>query len=213
MKQAYLFRGIFCIGSIAALIPEGLTAADAPPRVLTRLIFQDDDAKTLKWADLLAGDPPQLGPITLVSGFPELDKEHQSLVQMEAASSLVLVGVRDDDDGQFQSGWILVDTGIDADEHGDHVHWSYPRTPLVRAQVLDKQQGNPAHLYVYDGLFYLANDQKNGFIRVPRCSPEMCSFCRSRVLSSGPRQSDRAKPLEGRPSVANRLEYARSVSR
>ena len=165
MKQARFFLGLFCIGSTATLIPDKLFAVDAPPRVLTRLIFQDDDAKTLKWADLLAGEPPQLGPITAVAGFPQLDKEHQSLVQMEAASGVILVGVRDDDDGQFQSGWVLIDTGVEANEHGDHAHWSAPRTPIVRAQVRDTQQGNPAHLYVYDGMFYLANDQKNGFTR------------------------------------------------
>ncbi|MDB5347288.1 MAG: hypothetical protein JWP89_5665 [Schlesneria sp.] len=159
---------LLCIISFIIIEAESSrsSAADPSPRILTRLIFQDDDAKTLKWADLLVGDPPQLGPIAQVHGFPRLDTKHQSLVQMEAASGLVLVGVRDDEDGQLQSGWILIDTGVDADEHGDHSHWSYPRTPTVRAQVLDKQQGNPAHLYVYDGMFYLANDKKNGFTRL-----------------------------------------------
>lgn len=166
MKLARLFVGLCCVGSTALLMTNELPAADPPPRVLTRLIFQDDDARTLKWADLLAGNPPQLGPIRTVSGLPKLDTEHQSLVQMEAAAGMILVGVRDDDDGQFQSGWVLIDTGVEAEEHGDHSHWSYPRSPMVRAQVLDKQQGNPAHLYVYDGVFYLANDQKNGFTRL-----------------------------------------------
>ncbi len=166
MKLARLFRALCCVGSTALLMTNELPAADPPPRVLTRLIFQDDDARTLKWADLLAGNPPQLGPIRTVSGFPKLDTEHQSLVQMEAAAGMILVGVRDDDDGQFQSGWVLIDTGVDGEEHGEHSHWSYPRSPMVRAQVLDKQQGNPAHLYVYDGVFYLANDQKNGFTRL-----------------------------------------------
>lgn len=166
MKIPRGFLGILYIGCLVTLLPGGVSAADAPPRVLTRLIFQDDDARTLKWADLLAGDPPRLGPIATVAGFPQLDAERQSLVQMEAASGLILVGVRDDDDGQFQSGWILVETGVEAEEHGDHFHWSYPRAPAVRAQVLDQQQGNPAHLYGYEGVFYLANDRKNGFTRL-----------------------------------------------
>jgi hypothetical protein len=140
--------------------------ANDAPRVLTRLFFQDDDSRTLKWADLLAGNPPQLGTVAVVPGFPQIDPQRQSLVQMEAAEGMILVGVRDDDRGQFQSGWILVETGVEADEHGDHFHWSYPRAPKVRASVLDNQQGNPAHLYVYDKVFYIANDQKSGFTRL-----------------------------------------------
>lgn len=166
IKVTRLSFSFCCVVSITVVLTKELPAADPPPRVLTRLFFQDDDATTLKWADLLAGNPPQLGPIGTVSGFPKLDTEHQSLVQMEAAFGVILVGIRDDDGGQFQSGWVLVDTGVEAEEHGDHSHWSYPRSPTVRAQVLDKQQGNPAHLYVYDGVFYLANDQKNGFTRL-----------------------------------------------
>ena len=79
MKATRLFLGLCCVGSIAVVMTNELPAADPPPRVLTRLIFQDDDARTLKWADLLAGNPPQLGPIGTVSGFPKLDTEHQSL--------------------------------------------------------------------------------------------------------------------------------------
>ena len=166
MKQKRILLGAMVAWSLNTWALGQLLATDTPPRVLTRLVFQDDDAKTLNWADLLAGEPPQLGPISTVAGFPKLDAKRQSLVQMEAISSMILVGVRDDEDGQFQSGWVLVDTGVDADEHGDHFHWNYPRTPTVRALVLDKQQGNPAHLYAYDNVFYLANDQKNGFTRL-----------------------------------------------
>lgn len=134
-------------------------------RMAMRIFFQDEDTQMLKWADVPAGGT-SVGVVADVPGFPRLDTERQSLVQMAAASGLLMVGVRDDDDGNFQSGWVLVDTGVEAEDHGDHSHWRYVRPPRVRAVQLDTQQGNPAHLYCYDGVFYLANDQKSGFTRL-----------------------------------------------
>ena len=154
--------GLACLG-----VSEQTLCAETPaPRILTRVVFQDDEARTLRWADVMAGTPPTLGPIRPVAGFPQLDPEHQTLVQMEAAKGFVLVGVRDDDDGQHQSGWVLIETGVAEDDHGDHSHWTYPQEPKVRAAVLDNKQGNPAHLYCYDNIFYLANDRLNGYTRV-----------------------------------------------
>jgi hypothetical protein len=138
----------------------------APPRIATRVFFQDDDARLLKWADLQAGDALTLTAPAPIEGFPKLDVKRQSLVQMEAAAGWLLVGVRDEDDGTFQSGWVLIETGVEEEEHGDHSHWNYVRPPRVRAVQLDDQQGNPAHLYCYDDVFYLANDRKNGYTRI-----------------------------------------------
>lgn len=158
------------LGLISTLLPSGAVHAGGQEPVLTRVLFQDDDARTLKWADLRAGSPPTLGPAQTVPGFPRLDAERQTLVQMEAAHGFVLVGVRDSDSGKFQSGWVLIDTGVEEEEHGDHSHWRYRREPRVRAAVLDQQQGNPAHLYCYDNVFYLANDQNDGYTRVDPAS-------------------------------------------
>lgn len=138
-------------------------AEPGKPRVLTRLFWQDEEARLVKTADLLAGDVPSLSVIATIPGFPTLDTKRQSLVQMEAAGGLLLVGVRDDDDGKFQSGWVLIETGVAEEEHGDHSHWAYPKSARVRAAVLDDKQGNPAHLYRYDDTFFVANDQLNGF--------------------------------------------------
>lgn len=150
--------------SRAVAAPPAVKPASVP-RILTRAFFQDDETRTLKWADILSTDPVRLGTVETIPGFPKLDSQRQSLVQMQAAAGKVLVGVRDDDDGKFQSGWVLIDTGVEEDEHGDHSHWSYPRPPAVCASVLDEKQGNPAHLYCYDNVFYLANDKLDGFTR------------------------------------------------
>ena len=142
------------------------TASDIPPansRVTTRLFFQDDEAKTIRWADVVAGETPQLKSVEVVAGFPSLDAKRQDLVQMKLANGILLVGVRDHMDGKFQSGWVLIDSGVEQDDHGDHSHWQYLRTPRVRASVLDDKQGNPAHVYCYDDGFFLANDRLNGF--------------------------------------------------
>jgi hypothetical protein len=160
------FRRLILAAALVAAALSPVTTFAVTPRVVTRVFFQDDDARTLKWADVSVGDDVTLGVVGTIDSFPKLDAERQSLVQMAASAGLLLVGVRDDDDGTFQSGWVLIDTGVDEEEHGDHSHWRYPRTPRVRAVQLDDQQGNPAHLYCYDGVFYLANDRKNGYTRL-----------------------------------------------
>jgi hypothetical protein len=135
---------------------------------LTRLFFQDHSAAALKWADVLLDKDgrPTLGPIADIAGFPKLEPSRQKLVQMRESQGVLFVGVRDDDGGKFQSGWILATTGVSYLDHGDHGHWQYKRKPTVWDSRLDTEQGNPAHLYVYDGCFFLANDQLNGYTRI-----------------------------------------------
>jgi hypothetical protein len=85
---------------------------------------------------------------------------------MAVSAGKIMLGVRDDEDGEFQSGWVLIDTGVEEEDHGDHSHWYYNSAPKVIASRLDESQGNPAHLYCYDGVFYLANDRIGGFTRL-----------------------------------------------
>jgi hypothetical protein len=135
-------------------------------RAATRVFIQDPENSTLMWADLLAQEPMTFSTAKPVDGFPSLDPDRQSLVQMAVSAGKIMVGVRDDEDGEFQSGWVLIDTGVQEEEHGDHSHWYYNQPPKVIASRLDQSQGNPAHLYCYDGVFYLANDRIGGFTRL-----------------------------------------------
>lgn len=134
--------------------------------IATRVFYQDDSGPDLKWTDLSVGNELSLSSVRLVSGFPKLDPKRQTLVQMESSRGFIMVGVRDDDDGKFQSGWVLIESGVVEEEHGNHSHWYYSHEPRVRAVRLDDKQGNPAHLYQYQGAFYLANDKLNGFTRL-----------------------------------------------
>jgi len=138
------------------------------PTPITRLFVQDLKTCSLKWADVTVGPDKKLalGTLAEVSGFKQLDPAKQKLVQMRESGSLVCVGVRDDEDGMFESGWILVQSGVGYADHGDHGHWYYKKLPEVVDSRLDKQQGNPAHLYLYDGRFFLANDRLNGYTRI-----------------------------------------------
>lgn len=145
---------------------DGVPVGD-PPRTLTRLFFQNHQDRTLRWADVQLDDQ---GRVKLrspadVPGWKALDPSKQTLVQMAESQGLLMVGVRDQDGGKFESGWVLVHTGVTHQDHGDHGHWYY-KVPSVADHRLDKEQGNPAHLYVYDGCFYLANDLKNGYTRL-----------------------------------------------
>ncbi len=135
---------------------------------ITLLFVQDLKTSSLKWLDVTLGTDhkPILGSLADVNGFKKLDPAKQKLVQMRESGSILCVGVRDDEDGAFESGWVLVQTGVGYLDHGDHGHWIYRRPPEVIDSRLDKEQGNPAHLYLYDGRFFLANDRLNGYTRI-----------------------------------------------
>ena len=142
------------------------TKPSAPPRrPLTRLLVQDHAACTLRWGDIrIAADGSlSLDPLEVIPGFPMLDQDKQNLVQMEAIGERILCGVRDKEDGEFGSGWVMLTSGVRYVDHGDHGHWIFRRKPRVLDHRIDANQGNPAHLYVYQQRFYLANDLKKGY--------------------------------------------------
>ena len=134
-------------------------------RTVCRLFFQDYDTKTVKWADIISDDTLKMGTPSVIQGFPKVDAEKQNLVQMECSSGTILLGVRDHEGGENQSGWIFINSGVKEESHGNHSHWYYKKHPEVIASKLDDQQGNPAHLYRYQGVFYLANDRNSGYTR------------------------------------------------
>ena len=149
-----------------AVAQAALTASSEQPRERRlRLFWQDREHDTLKWSDLYSGPEWSLDPAPApVDRFPTLDLARQDLVQMQILDGVLLVGVRDDAGGAFQSGWVAVDTGVREHSHGDHSDWTYA-PPSIAASRLDDAQGNPAHLYLYDGGLYMANDARNGFTK------------------------------------------------
>ncbi len=153
---------VLAIGCV--VVAATISVADDPGPRVARLLWQDRDKDVLMWGDVHAGEKWVVSA-SPVKGFPRLDVEKQDLVQMEHAAGYLLVGVRDNAEGAFQSGWIAVDTGVREEPHGDHSHWKFGKSPSVKSSQMDVEQGNPAHLYLYDGQFYMANDRKNGFTR------------------------------------------------
>lgn len=148
-----------------------LTTSDFPlqaqtirTKVMTRIFWQDRATDQLSYADITATNTWSINR-GWVTGFPKLDAEKQDLVQMKTSGGMLMVGVRDNDAGKNQSGWVAIDTGVTEEPHGNHTHWKYARQPIVKHKKLDTDQGNPAHVYVYDSQFYLANDTKNGFTK------------------------------------------------
>ena len=142
------------------------TPKKAPPVV--RLLIQDHPTTSLKWADVRFDEKSQftIDPLQDIPGLPKLDASKQKLVQMKVAGGLLMVGVRDESEGKFQSGWLLIHPGVDYVDHGDHGHWRFKSKPVVWDHRLDDSQGNPAHLYVYGSRFFLANDRLNGYTRI-----------------------------------------------
>ncbi|MDX1926287.1 MAG: hypothetical protein SFV81_07210 [Pirellulaceae bacterium] len=166
MKKNYLQKfsvAALLLTSGVSLAQEAATeAAPAQPRTVTRLFWQDSDSNSVRWSNLQKGTDWTI-KATDISAFPKLDKEQCSLVQMEEAEGVLLTGVHDQEDGTVQSGWIAIDSGVEQEAHGDHFHWKFAAEPKVKTTKLDKTQGNPAHVYLYDNQFYLANDKKDGF--------------------------------------------------
>jgi hypothetical protein len=153
----------------AALLAAAAARAEQPAKTLFagRLIYQDHATATLKWADVrvTAANEYSLTPPAAVPGFPALDAAEQKLVQMQIVQNKVLVGVRDEEDGKFGSGWVMLTTNVKHHDHGDHGHWTAKGPPAVLETRIDADQGNPAHLYEYGGKFFLATDRKNGYTR------------------------------------------------
>lgn len=181
-----LFWKRYSVLFMISLLISGCTAADAGPEeteaqtkkkpdvaesrgkkpTVCRLFIQDHAGKTVYWADIRKGETLEMSTPSVVPGFPKLDAKQQNLVQMESSQQTMLVGVRDHEDGTNQSGWVFLETGVEEESHGDHAHWKFKQEPHVIQSQLDDQQGNPAHLYCYQGVYYLANDQNSGYTRI-----------------------------------------------
>jgi len=144
-----------CLTIPSIAVGEGRTAA--------RLFWQDDSEATVRYGDLKRSKSGWSLEAQPVEGFPRLDTGEQSLVQMQTDGGIVMVGVHDRADGTFGSGWVAIESGATEQSHGDHSHWHMTESPRVIRSVIDDQQGNPAHVYLYGNSFVLANDKLNGF--------------------------------------------------
>lgn len=166
--------------------PEATKADRNGPRVTARLFWQDGDDQSIQSGDVIRDSGTWKIQKHPIAGLPKLDPEKQSLVQMRTAAGVVFVGVRDTSNGDFQSGWIALNSGVEEEEHGNHSHWHYEQKPSTIAFKLDAEQGNPAHMYEYDGSIFMANDKKNGFtILSPKTFLKHPSNSSSRFVSGG----------------------------
>jgi hypothetical protein len=156
---------VACALSSQALAQENKSnnSTPKPPRPIARLIWQDDAEHSVKWSDVTRATKGLSLSAQPVANFPKLDAEQQSFVQMEESNGMLVVGIHDNDNGNFQSGWVALNSGATEEEHGDHSHWYFDKPPTIVSMQLDKNQGNPAHVYNYQGDIFLANDKKNGF--------------------------------------------------
>jgi hypothetical protein len=167
MERILIGLGLMPLCALSAVVfgeeKKEATSTKKGPVTVCRILWQDDADHTLKWSDLTR-DPQGLSlNQQVLEGFPKLDSTQQSFVQMEESDGMVVLGIHDNEEGAFGSGWVAVDSGVIEEEHGDHSHWQFESKPQVAHSQLDKEQGNPAHVYLYQGDIFLANDKKNGF--------------------------------------------------
>lgn len=128
-----------------------------------RLFWQDDSGANVCWGDLKKSTSGWSIQGQAVDGFPALDVDQQSLVQMRDDGGLIVVGVHDTAEGTIGSGFVAIESGAVEESHGSHSHWKFPGPPSVHSTQIDADQGNPAHVYRYGKSIVLANDKKNGF--------------------------------------------------
>lgn len=160
-------------------------AQETPPRKIARLVWQDDANLTLRWSDLERSNSEWSLKAQDIPNAPSLDIERQKFSQMQRLGNSLIVGVRDDDQGQFSSGWIAVDSGVTLEEHGDHYHAHYNNPPTIAASQLDTKQGNPAHVYRIGKRIFLANDSKQGFTILAESSSDASSPFVSKFHTGG----------------------------
>lgn len=134
---------------------------------LTRLFYHDDSTASLRWADVvMTGTVPKLQLTSTVSNWLKLEPKQQRLTQLVAVDSWLVNGIRDQQGGQFGSGWALTYSAVRRVPHGDHEDWIYGPQPFLADYRLDMKQGNPAHVYAYGSVVYVANDLLNGYTRI-----------------------------------------------
>ena len=167
LRNVSLFLACALSSAAMAQSKQEGSQSNKAPRPVTRLIWQDNADQSVRWGDLMRSAEGLSLNSQAIIGFPKLDAEKQSFVQMEDVKGLVVVGVHDNDNGNFQSGWVAMNSGVEEEEHGNHSHWHYQKPPTVAVSQLGTDQGNPAHVYEYQGDVILANDKKNGFTILP----------------------------------------------
>ncbi|MDG2220601.1 MAG: hypothetical protein P8L85_04435 [Rubripirellula sp.] len=151
------------LGSIAILTLVFTSQCLAKGRTVARIFWQDDSDATVRCGDLKKSSDGWSIANLAIDGFPKLDSGEQSLVQMQTHQGLVIVGVRDRQEGSVASGWVAIESGVVEESHGDHSHFQFKNRPEILHSLIDSDQGNPAHVYKYGELFAIANDKKNGF--------------------------------------------------
>ncbi|TWT73311.1 hypothetical protein [Allorhodopirellula solitaria] len=177
MRTSFRFLTSCCLvlASTSLCFAEGRTVA--------RVFWQDDTDATVRYGDLKRSAEGWSIQPTPITDFPKLDIDAQSLVQMRSDDGLLLIGVRDDANGELGSGWVAVESGAEEEPHGDHSHWRLNNSPSVLHVNIGVDQGNPAHVYQYGKSFVLANDAKNGFtitsasaLRSSESAPDAAKF-------------------------------------
>lgn len=166
-RNTFLWYLMALLMSVVVVVPIQAEESHSDGTAVMRIVWQDREAKTLRWGQFSEVDSQiEFTQHDTIEGFPKLDTKRNELVQMERIGRVVVVGIRDDDDGKFQSGWAALDMGVRSHSHGDHDDHVYREPPRVMASVVNQSQGNPAHLYQYDGNFFLANDKLDGFTQL-----------------------------------------------
>jgi hypothetical protein len=166
MKLAVVLATGFCLVGISdAVAQQRRTATVNYGERVTRLIWQDRATGSLCWGEVFRGQKWTITAAPL-PGFPKLTAGQQDFAQMDHHDGWIVASVRGrkGENGEpGASGWVAVDSGVRAVPHGNHSDWTYPQLPSVRTASISAEGGNPAHMYVYDGQFFMANDSANGF--------------------------------------------------
>lgn len=128
-----------------------------------RVFFADDDGAVVKFCDIVQAAELYLSIGEPIADCPKLDATKIELSCLAANSGYAVVGVRSKEGGA--GGWILIESGVAEEPHGNHSHWAYPRKPRVVGYDLGSAV-NPVECVVHDSQFYLVGHQARSWIRI-----------------------------------------------
>ena len=156
------------IESVPTVSKPSLQSVPSRHASLARIFIHDSKTCTMRWSDAFINQENGLEITSprLVSNIKTQDQSRQRFVQRQEFGGILVAGIRDQMNGELESGHVVIDTGIGKMDHGNHIHWSYLREPDVVASQLGTDQGNPAHVYLYNKQIYVANDRNNGYTRI-----------------------------------------------
>lgn len=139
------------------------------PKTITRVFWQDRESGKLSFADIVATNKWNLKR-GWVQDYPSIDAKSQSLSDIRVVGIAVVAGLSATEKNSVGGGWIVLDSGVFEEPHGNHFHWRYSKKPRVLQQNLTAADSGVTAVVNAERSCFLAGLPANGFTKVSAAS-------------------------------------------